>query len=77
VTDFSALIPLLVANDVEFIIVGGAAGQDWADVERVIVRQTGKLDWDYIREQLRPLAELKEMPEILDELEARRIEFER
>jgi hypothetical protein len=25
VTDFAALIPLLVANDVEFIIVGGAA----------------------------------------------------
>jgi hypothetical protein len=41
------------------------------------VRQTGKLDWDYIREQLKPLAELKEMPTILDELEARRIEFER
>jgi hypothetical protein len=37
----------------------------------------GKLDWDYIREQLQPLAELKEAPEILDQLEARRIEFER
>jgi hypothetical protein len=52
-------------------------GQDWADIERVIVRQTGKLDWHYIHEQLRPLAELKEAPEILDQLEARRVEFER
>jgi hypothetical protein len=52
-------------------------GQDWVDVERTIVRQTGKLDWNYIREQLQPLAELKENPQILDELEARRLEFER
>lgn len=41
------------------------------------MRQTGKLDWDYIREQLRPLAELKDAPEILEQLETRRIEFER
>jgi len=40
------------------------------------VRQTGKLDWNYIRDQLGPLAELKEAPEILDELEGRRREFE-
>ena len=46
------------------------------DVERIIVRQAGKLDWNYIREQLGPLAELKETPEILDRLEARRDEFE-
>jgi hypothetical protein len=32
--------------------------------------------WDYIREQLQPLAELKDAPEIMDQLEARRIEFE-
>ena len=51
-------------------------GQDWVDVERTIVRQTGKLDWNYIREQLGPLAELKDAPEIMDHLEARRIEFE-
>jgi hypothetical protein len=40
------------------------------------VRQTGKLDWRHIREQLRPLAELKGAPEILDQLERRRTEFE-
>ena len=39
--------------------------------------QAGKLGWNYIREQLQPLAELKETPEILDQLEARRIKFER
>jgi hypothetical protein len=51
--------------------------KDWIDVEGVIARQTGKLDWDYIRRQLRPLAELKESPQILDALEKCRTEFER
>src|SRR5271165_3394476 len=32
--------------------------QDWVDVERVIVRQTGKLDWKYILDQLKLLMEL-------------------
>ena len=45
-------------------------------VERLIVRQTGRLDWDYIREQLQVLAELKEQQEILNELERRRAAFE-
>ena len=63
----------------DLIVLKAFAGraQDWADIERVIVRQTGKLDLDYIHEQLPPLAELKDAPEILDQLEARRVEFER
>lgn len=64
------------AEDLIVLKAFAGRGRDWDDVERVIVRQTGKLDWDYIREQLRPLAELKEAPEILDQLEARRVEFE-
>ena len=52
-------------------------GQDWVDVERIIVRQTGKLDWTYIFDQLAPLAELKDAPNIVEQLEQRRIEFER
>ena len=65
------------AEDLIVLKAFAGRGQDWADIERVIVRQTGMLHWDYIREQLQPLAELKEMPTILDELEARRKEFER
>jgi hypothetical protein len=64
------------AEDLIVLKAFAGRGQDWVDVERIIVRQTGKLDWGYIREQLRPLAELKEAPEILDQLEARRVEFE-
>ena len=54
-----------------------ARGKDWLDVEGIIVRQTGKLDWGYIRGQLQPLAELKKSPGIMDELERRRVEFEK
>ncbi len=77
--DYPPGIPLRTCSAEDLIVLKAFAGrgQDWVDVERIIVRQTGKLDWNYIREQLQPLAELKDAPEILDQLEARRIEFER
>jgi len=53
-----------------------ARPKDWLDVEGVIIRQTGRLDWNYIRRHLQPLAELKEAPEIMEELERRRAECE-
>ena len=53
-----------------------ARAKDWLDVEGIIIRQTGKLDWAYIRRELHPLAELKEAPSIMEELERRRAEFE-
>jgi len=34
-------------------------------VEAIVLRQRGSLDWDYIDTQLRPLAELKQQPEIM------------
>jgi hypothetical protein len=51
--------------------------KDWLDLEGVIVRQTGKLDWPYIRCELEPLAELKGAPEILEELEKRKRDGEK
>jgi hypothetical protein len=76
--DYPPGIPLLTCSAEDLIVLKAFAGRlrDWADIERVIVRQRGKLDWDYIREHLRPLAELKEAPEILDQLEARRFDVE-
>jgi len=76
--DYPRGITLLTCSAEDLIVLKAFAGRgrDWDDVERVIVRQTGKLDWVYIREQLRPLAELKDAPEIVDELESRRVEFE-
>lgn len=45
-------------------------------MERIIVRQSGKLDWAYIQAQLRPLAELKGSPETMELLACRRVECE-
>jgi hypothetical protein len=64
------------AEDLVVLKAFAARGKDWLDVEGVIIRQTGMLDWSYIRRQLQPLAELKEAPEIMEELERRRVEFE-
>ena len=77
--EFPPQIELRTCSAEDLIVLKAFAGrsQDWADVERIIVRQTGKLDWDYIEEQLRPLSELKGEAGILDELAARRREFER
>ena len=54
------------AEDLLVLKAFAARAKDWLDVEGVIIRQTGKLDWSYIRSQLQPLAELKEAPEIME-----------
>ena len=41
--------------------------KDWFDIESILIRQDD-LDWEYIFEQLTPIVELKEAPEILDRL---------
>lgn len=48
----------------------------WVDVEGIIIRQSGKLDWTYVRDQLAPLVELKAAPEILVQLEKRRADLD-
>jgi hypothetical protein len=65
------------AEDLVVMKAFAARAKDWIDIEGIIVRQTGQLDWTYIRRQLTPLVELKEAPEILNELERRRVEFGR
>jgi len=45
-------------------------GQDWVDIKGILERQKGKLDIDYILENLPPLCELKEAPEIVERLKA-------
>jgi len=65
------------AEDLVVMKAFAARPKDWMDVEGVIVRQSGVLDWAYIQRQLKPLAELKGAPEILQQLETRRAEFEK
>lgn len=74
VFDFPPGIALQTCSAEDLIVMKAFAGrgQDWVDVERVIVRQGRRLEWDYIRRQLLPLAELKGEPKILDRLESLR-----
>jgi hypothetical protein len=65
------------AEDLIVLKSFAARPKDWLDVEGIIVRQTGRLDWAYIRHHLSPLAELKGEPELLEQLDRRRQEFER
>lgn len=65
------------AEDLIVLKSFAARPKDWLDVEGIIVRQTGGLDWAYIRHHLSPLAELKGEPELLEQLDRRRQEFER
>jgi hypothetical protein len=62
-------VRICTAEDLIVHKVFAARDRDWHDVEMTLVRQEDKLDWCYIREQLRPLLELKEAPELLDQLE--------
>lgn len=56
------------AEDLVVLKAFAARDQDWADVEGIVVRQGGRLDWDHVRRELAPLCELKEEPEILEHL---------
>jgi hypothetical protein len=77
--DFPGDVRLRTCSAEDLIVMKAFAGRgkDWLDVEGVITRQAGQLDWGYIESQLAPLAELKGEPEILASLQKRRQEFER
>ena len=72
-TDFSFLksVELRTCSAEDLIIYKAFADRqrDWADIEGILVRQMGKLDWPYIEKYLRPLAELKEIPHVLSKLD--------
>lgn len=42
--------------------------RDWADIRTIIARQRGKLNWPQVIDELAPLTELKDTPEILTKL---------
>ena len=75
---FPGDVPVRTCSAEDLIVMKAFAARprDWLDIEGIIIRQTGKLDWAYIVTQLEPLVELKGEPEILELLERRRIEFE-
>jgi hypothetical protein len=68
---FTPEISLLTCSAEDLIVFKAFAdrGQDWVDIENILVRQGRKLDWRYVLTQLKPLVDLKEAPQILDRLD--------
>lgn len=60
-------------DDVDLTLLTGFGNEevyrDWTDVEGVLIRQWQTIDLEQVRQELKPLAELKESPEILERLE--------
>ncbi|UCD28075.1 MAG: nucleotidyl transferase AbiEii/AbiGii toxin family protein [Planctomycetota bacterium] len=71
-TDFQFLknVKLRTCSAEDLIVLKAFAdrSRDWADIETILIRQTGSLDRDYIADQLAPLCDLKKEPQILKKL---------
>ncbi len=68
---FSSDCPLITCSAEDLIVLKAFADRpkDWSDVESIAIRHAHKLNRDYIIEQLSPLCDLKESPEIIEKLE--------
>ncbi len=55
-------------SDLVILIAFANRPQDWTDIRGVLTRSADKLNWPLIETELAMLAELKEEPEILDQL---------
>ncbi|OHD23590.1 MAG: hypothetical protein A2064_07885 [Spirochaetes bacterium GWB1_66_5] len=79
-TDFDFLpgIRLRTCSAEDLIVLKAFADRrrDWADIEGILHRQEGRLDWDHIQAQLEPLAELKEDPAIMATLRSLRSDLD-
>jgi hypothetical protein len=53
------------AEDLIVMKLFASRSSDIRDAESVAIRQGDRLDWRYVEDQLRPLAEVKQAPEIL------------
>jgi hypothetical protein len=68
--EYAPGVKLLTASAEDLVIMKAFAGRprDWADIQGIIIRSRGRLDWKHVRAHLEPLAGLKGEPEILDRL---------
>ncbi len=71
-------VPLRTCSAEDLIVLKAFANRpkDWMDVEGIVIRQAGALDWGYVMRQLTPLVELKEEPVILQRLADRRAQLD-
>ncbi|MEM7681829.1 MAG: nucleotidyl transferase AbiEii/AbiGii toxin family protein [Planctomycetota bacterium] len=68
VSEYAPGIYLRTCSAEDLIVYKAFANRalDWHDIEGVLIRQQGKLDFDLIERELTPLVELKQEPAILD-----------
>jgi hypothetical protein len=54
-------VRLLTCSAEDLVVLKAFAGRerDWADIESVVIRQSRRLDWTLVFEELAPLAELR------------------
>lgn len=71
---FPADVALRTCSAEDLLVLKAFADRpkDWVDIDGILIRQTGHIDWDYVEAQLAPLAELKAAPDILSRLAQRR-----
>lgn len=69
--DFGIGDPLNICSADDLIVYKAfaARNRDWEDIKSIVIRQGNKLNWHQIFEELTPLVELKEQPEILQVLQ--------
>jgi len=64
-----AAIVTCSAEDLVVLKAFAGRDRDWTDVEGILVRQRGRLEWNCIRRELAPLAEAREAPDLLARLD--------
>jgi hypothetical protein len=77
--DFGPGLRLLTCSAEDLVVLKAFAGrgQDWVDLENVLVRQRRTLDWKLIVDELRPLLVLRETPDDLEKLQQLRAKVEK
>ena len=72
--EFLPGVSLVTCSAEDLVILKAFADRprDWVDLEGVLGRQYGTLDWAYIEQSLTPLAQAKESPQILERLQGLR-----
>lgn len=68
-------LKICTAEDLIILKAFAARDKDWIDISTILIKQDN-LDWNYIYEQLAPLAEIKYEPEILTKLQDLRTKYE-
>jgi hypothetical protein len=76
--EFAPGVSLVTCSAEDLLVLKSFAARDrdWVDVEGLAAQQAGRLDWDYVERQLRPLCAAKDAPDTLVRLAEIRREAE-